>query len=440
MIEKTEGQVEMVPQEHERIVIVGASLAGLRAAEALRREGFAGKLTIVGDEPSLPYDRPPLSKYVLTGWLPVEHTSLAHFEDVRAEWKLGVAARALDLSKRTVYLDDGQHLDFDRLLIATGTRARPWPEQLGGTLDGVFLLRNRDDASKLRRRFIQKLGRVLIIGGGFIGCEVAAVCRELGFAVTIVERGPSLLLSSLGQTIGSLVTALQRERGVDVLTERTVTLLEGDAAGHVCRAHLSDGSSLETDLVIVALGAVRNTEWLHNSGLLADTRGVVCDASCRALDIHGVAVDGVFVAGDVARWPHKLHEGGLIAVEHWGNAVEQAENAAHNMVSEPSVYRMHTCLPAFWSTIYDVNIKGVGLPDLADEVIITQGSVEQHRFVAVYGRKGRMVAAVSFNMGFWLDAYRDMIEAQASYPPLLSAADQPAEMQLQGAGFPTLVR
>ncbi|GCE24465.1 NAD(P)/FAD-dependent oxidoreductase [Dictyobacter kobayashii] len=214
-------------------MIVGASLTGLRAAEALRRNGFAGQLTIVGDEKYLPYDRPPLSKQVLAGRLPVEHTPLAMLEDVHAQWILGVAATALDVERRQVSLSNGEQLAFDQLLIATGTRARPWPAELGGKLDGVFLIRDRDDAQRLHERLARKPGRVLIAGGGFIGCEVASVCRELDLPVTLVERGPSPLYGALGSSIGGIVARLQQQHGVDLRTRMTVAAFEGDEAGHL---------------------------------------------------------------------------------------------------------------------------------------------------------------------------------------------------------------
>jgi NADPH-dependent 2,4-dienoyl-CoA reductase/sulfur reductase-like enzyme len=150
-------------------------------------------------------------------------------------------------------------------------------------------------------------------------------------------------------------------------------------------------------VAVVALGAIRNTGWLRGAGLAADARGVICDASCRAFDADGMVTDHLFVAGDVARWPHPLYDGQLLAVEHWGNAVEQARTAAHNMVSAPSERRAHKPLPAFWSNQFGVNIKSVGLPTVAEEVVVTQGSVDEIRFVAAYGRKGRMVAAVAVN-------------------------------------------
>ena len=417
-----------------RIVIVGASLAGLRAAEALRLEGFTGSLTLIGDEPYPPYDRPPLSKTVLSGWLPVEHTTLPWFVDVDAEWRLGVPATGLDLGGHKVQLADGQEIEFDRLLITTGTRARQWPNADEATLDGVFTIRTRDDAARLRERLAAGPGRVLIIGGGFIGSEVASVCRELSLPVTLIERSGVPLDNALGATAGGAAARMQRHHGVDLRTGVTVLAMEGD--GRLRRAHLSDGDVLDVDVAVVALGAVRNTEWLTGAGLAADARGVVCDASCRVFSAEGVVLDDVFVAGDVARWPHPLFEGQLIAVEHWDNAVKQAAVAAHNMVRPPSERRAHNALPAFWSNQFGLNIKSVGLPSIADELVVTQGSPQELRFVAVYGGAGRIVAAVAVNAPLWLDYYQEQIAARAPFPPPFDAVDAPAEPIIRPAGFP----
>jgi NADPH-dependent 2,4-dienoyl-CoA reductase/sulfur reductase-like enzyme len=419
-----------------RLVIVGASLAGLRAAEALREEGFSGPLTIIGDEPYAPYDRPPLSKTVLTGWLPAEHTTLPRLRNVDAEWLLGVAAVGLDLSHRQVHLADGAQVAFDRLLIATGTRARPWPDARQAALDGVFTLRTRDDAARLRERLAAGPKRVLVIGAGFTGSEVASVCRELGVPVTVTERSPTPLAGALGQAAGAVAAQWQRQHGVDLRCNVTVLAMEGDAQERLHRAQLSDGDTLEIDVAVVALGAVRNTEWLRGCGLAADARGVVCDGACRAFDESGIVSDEIFVAGDVARWPHPLYDGELIAVEHWGNAVEQASTAAHNMVCAPSARRAHKPLPAFWSNQFGVNLKSIGLPTVADEIVVTQGTVAERRLVAVYGRKGRTVAAVTVNMPLWLPVYQALIEAGAPFPPQLHAADGPAELRSVPAGFP----
>ncbi len=424
-------------QDRGRIVIVGASLAGLRAAETLRAEGFRGPLTLIGDEPYLPYDRPPLSKAVLTGWVPAEHTTLPRRETLAdVEWRLGVAATGLDLLAKRVYLADGHSIAFDRLLIATGTRARPWPNQAEAELEGVFTLRGRDDAQLLRQRLAAKPRRVLVIGGGFTGSEIASDCCELGLPVTVTERGAAPLVGALGGVIAARVATLQRQHGVDLRCQVTVTSLEGDAEGRVRRAHLSDGSVLDTEVAVVALGAIRNTEWLRDSGLAASAaRGVACDAGCRAFDINGIVTDDIFVAGDVARFPHPLYSYQFLALEHWGNAVEQAEVAAHNMVCACAARRPHVAVPAFWSSQFGVNIKSVGVPSAADEVAITQGSLDETRFVAAYGKAGQLVAAVAFNQAKWVECYQDLIEHAAPFPPI-SVADQPTSISPVPAAFP----
>jgi 3-phenylpropionate/trans-cinnamate dioxygenase ferredoxin reductase component len=416
-----------------RIVIVGASLAGLRAAEALRLEGFTGSLTLIGDEPYAPYDRPPLSKTVLSGWLPVEHTTLPRFVDVDAEWRLGIPAAGLDLAGRRVHLADAQEVEFDRLLITTGTRAAVAKLDRGHHR-WVFTVRTRDDAARLRERLAVGPGRVLIIGGGFIGSEVASVCRELNLPVTLVERSGVPLDNALGAAAGGAAARIQRHHGVDLRTGVTVMAMEGD--GWLRRARLSDGDVLDVDVAVIALGAVRNTEWLRGAGLAADARGVVCDASCRVFSAEGVVLDDVFVAGDVARWPHPLFEGQLIAVEHWDNAVKQAAVAAHNMVRPASERRAHKALPAFWSNQFGLNIKSVGLPTIADELVVTQGSPQDLHFVAVYGGAGRILAAVAVNAPLWLDYYQALIAARAPFPPPFDAADAPAEPVIRPAGFP----
>ena len=242
-----------------RVVIVGASLAGLHAAEALREEGFAGRLTLIGDEPHEPYDRPPLSKSVLSGWLPVEHTALPRSRDLDARWLLGVPATGLDRAARRVLLADGRQVGFDRLLIATGTRARPWPHPEEGALDGVFTLRDRDDAARLRARLAAGPRRVLVIGGGFTGSEIASVCRELGLAVTLTERSAAPLDNALGAAAGAVAARLQRQHGVDLRPNTTVLALEGDDGGRLRRARLSDGDVLDVDVAVVALGAIRTS-------------------------------------------------------------------------------------------------------------------------------------------------------------------------------------
>jgi NADPH-dependent 2,4-dienoyl-CoA reductase/sulfur reductase-like enzyme len=419
-----------------RIVIVGASLAGLHAAEQLRDEGFDGHIVLIGDEPYEPYDRPPLSKQVLIGWVEASSTALPRRGALDVEWKLGVPAVGLDLLTKRVQLADGQEVSFDRLLIATGTRARPWPNKQEASLDGLFVLRTRDDASRLRERLATQPKRVLIIGAGFTGSEMASACRELGLAVTVAERGPYPLVGALGGVVGAIAAEIQHQNGVDLRCGVTVTRLEGDTRGRLQRAHFSDGRTLDVDLAVVALGAVRNTEWLRDSGLAVGDLGVACDAGCRAFDLNAIVTDDIFVAGDVARFPHPLYDYQLLALEHWGNAIAQAEIAAHNMICSAYERRPHVSVPAFWSTQFGINIKSVGVPTFADEVALVQGSVQERRFVAAYSKKGRIVAAVAFNQTRWLDFYRGLIESAASLSEQLRTVDGHEQVVPVSADFP----
>ncbi|MER6125521.1 FAD-dependent oxidoreductase [Streptomyces sp. NPDC001795] len=422
----TEEFVEWLRREG-RIVIVGASLAGLRAAETLRAEGFTGSLTMIGDEPYEPYDRPPLSKAVLMDKASPHHTELPRRRETDAKWRLGVAATGLDIAAKRVRLADGDEVEYDRLLIATGVRARPWPKEAEAQLDGVFVLRTRDDAVALHRRLKASPRRVLVIGAGFTGSEIASACREQGIAVTVAERADAPLVGALGGVIGAVAAELHRENGVDLRTGVMVTALEGDTAGRVRVAHLSDGGSIETDVVVVSLGATRNTEWLAGSGLGAGPRGIACDAGCRAFDFRGIVTDDIFVAGDVARSPHPLFGYQFLSLEHWGNAVTQAEIAAHNMVSPSAERRPHMWVPAFWSSQFGVNIKSVGVPSMGEELMITQGSLAERRFVGAYGYQGRVIAAVSFDNTRWLQFYQQLIQTAAPFPLEFATVDRRPE-------------
>jgi NADPH-dependent 2,4-dienoyl-CoA reductase/sulfur reductase-like enzyme len=418
-----------------RIVIVGASLAGLRAAEALRDQGFTGPLTLIGDEVHEPYDRPPLSKQVLKGWVPAGNTKLPRMREINADWRLGVAATGVDRANRQVLLANGDKVPYDRLLIATGTRARQWFNPEEAKLAGLFTLRTSDDAAGLQAALKARPKRVLIVGSGFIGSEMASVCCELGIPVTVAERSSAPLIGALGGVIGEIAAKMQRDAGVDLRTGVAVESLEGDADGHVRRARFSDGSVLDVDVVVASLGSIRNVEWLEGAQLATGFWGLACDAGLRAFDINGVVTDNIFVAGDVARAPHVLYEYEFLSLEHWDNAVSGAEVAANNMVNLDPGRRPHLPLPSFWSAQFGVNIKGVGVCAFGDEIVFTQGSVEDFRFAAAYGRKGRIVGAVTFNHGKWLEYYGAMIERSAPFPPPPPGYDVPGDLQPIPARF-----
>ena len=391
------------------VTVVGASLAGLNAAEALRREGFDGPVTLIGAESHLPYDRPPLSKQVLAGdWAP-ERAALTDSEELESdgiEVRLGVRATALDLAARELSLDTGEAVPFDGLVIATGARCRT----MGGTdgLEGVHVLRSLDDCLALRADFEAAPQRVVVVGAGFIGAEVAATARGRGLEVTMVEALPTPLSRVLGDEMGRVCAAVHRDHGVDLRTGVGVSAVSG--GDRVEQVTLSDGSTVDADVVVVGIGVVPNTEWLDGSGLELDD-GVVCDAAC-------LAADRVAAAGDVARWPNRLF-GETMRVEHWDNAAQQGAHAARRLLDE--TVGPFTPVPWFWSDQYDRKIQLAGRVRPDDEVRVVTGSVDERRFAAVYGRAGRIVGVLGFNRPRHVMRYRALIEQRASFDEALAA-------------------
>lgn len=375
------------------IVIVGASLAGLRTAEALRRGGFDGVLTVVGAEPHLPYDRPPLSKGLLTGAVQPCDTGLRQQGDLDVDWLLGDPVVELDPGARFVRLASGQTVSYDGLVAATGASARALPG-VDATLRGVHVLRTLDDAVRLRDALAAG-PRVVIVGGGFIGMEVASQCRGLGLPVTLVTPDPIL-----GRTLGDLAWSAEqraRDHGVDVRTPRGVHAVVG--CGSVEEVVLDDGGRVPADVVVVAIGAVPATGWL--SGLGLDLRaGLLCGP-----DLAVVGLADVVAAGDVVRWPHPAWAGAAVRLEHWSNAGEQAAAAAERLLRGPGV-PPHAPVPSFWSDQFGVRLQGVGHPDLADAVEVVEGHAAGERFVAEYRRAGRLVAALVSGLPRALLPYR----------------------------------
>ena len=391
------------------VTIVGASLAGLNAAEALRREGFDGPVTLIGAEDHPPYDRPPLSKQVLAGdWAP-ERAALTDAEELAdddIDIRLGARAVALDLGVRELALHTGETVPFDGLVIATGARCRT----LAGTeeLDGVHVLRSLDDCLALRADLEATPQRVVVVGAGFIGAEVAATARGRGLEVTMVEALPEPLSRVLGDEMGRVCADVHRDHGVDLRTGVGVAAVEGDR--RVERVTLSDGSSVDADVVVVGIGVIPNTEWLDGAGLATDD-GVVCDATC-------LAAERVTAAGDVARWPNELF-GETMRVEHWDNAAQQGAHAARRLL-DPGIGPF-TPVPWFWSDQYDRKIQLAGRVRPDDEVRVVTGSVEERRFAAIYGRAGRITGVLGFNRPRHVMRYRALIEQRASFEEALAA-------------------
>jgi NADPH-dependent 2,4-dienoyl-CoA reductase/sulfur reductase-like enzyme len=394
------------------VAVVGASLAGLRATETLRREGFDGRIVLVGAEPHLPYDRPPLSKQLLAGeWEPQELAlRRAPYVELEVELRLGVRATALDAAARVLTLDGDEALAFDGALLATGAAPRTLP----GTpaLDGIFVLRTIDDALDLRAR-LDAGPRVVVVGAGFIGSEVAATCRLRGLHVTVLEALPAPLVRGLGPVLGMVCGELHRDHGVDLRLGVGVSAIEGD--GRVERVRLDDGETVAADVVVVGVGVAPVTDWLEGSGLVLDN-GIVCDESL-------LAAPGIVAAGDVARWPNPLFDGELMRLEHWTNAAEQGVAAARRLlVADGDPPEPYAPVPFVWSDQYDRKIQTVGHFRGDDEMEVVYGTLEERRFVAVFGRNGRLVGALGFSMPAKLMQYRKMIEERATFADALERA------------------
>lgn len=384
----------------DRLVVVGASLAGLRAAQAARAAGYGGELVMVGDEPHLPYTRPPLSKELLAGGQSAEQCALPH-GTLDVEWRLGTAAASLARASKRVVLADGDSVAYDRVILATGCRARAWRGP-GAELPGVHTLRSLDDSLALRDA-IDRGTRLVIVGAGFIGCEVAATARKRGAAVTLLDVAPHPLLP-LGPELGARCAQLHQAHGVDVRCSMSITAILGE--DRVKAVALEDGDELDADLVLLALGAQPNIEWLADSGLELNT-GVVCDATLTTTEDPDV-----IAAGDIVQWPHRLAGGALVRVEHWTTAAEHGQLAGRNVLLEAGERTPHVAPPYFWSDQYDTKIQSVGFPNLAPHVEIVEEEPERGRLVATGSRDGQLIAAVTFNAAKQLSVYRRELATQ----------------------------
>ncbi|MDQ2677997.1 MAG: FAD-dependent oxidoreductase [Actinomycetota bacterium] len=384
------------------VCIVGASLAGLTAAETLRGAGYDGELIVVDPSSDLPPDRPPLSKQVLAGdWEPDKavHRSATRLPDLDVELRLGVAAISLDAATRTLGLSDGSSISADGIVLAMGAA----PRMLFEGITGVHVLRTMSDCLAIRAELDAGTPRVAVVGAGFIGAEVAATCRVRGLEVTMIEAAEVPLGRVLPGRIGDFVTQLHRDQGVDVRLGVGVGGVTVEGATKVLA--LDDGSEVRAEVVVVGVGVVPNTGWLEGSGLVLDD-GVRCDETC-------LAAPGIVAAGDVASWPNPRF-GEVMRVEQWENAIEMGEHAARRLLAElPAATADATAdvaaanaaartaafapIPWFWSDQYDRKLQLAGRPSGSDDIEIVEGTVEERRFVALFRRGDRCTGVLGVN-------------------------------------------
>jgi NADPH-dependent 2,4-dienoyl-CoA reductase/sulfur reductase-like enzyme len=382
------------------LTVVGASLAGLYAAQALRAQGFDGEIVVIGDERRRPYDRPPLSKEFLAGKVDADVLNLESAgDDLEARWLLGSPAASLSTTTREVVLADGTRVGSDGVIIATGARARELPGQ--ANLAGVHVLRTIDDAIALRSELRPGV-RLVVIGAGFIGGEVAATAKALGLDVTVVEAMASPLAGPLGVEMGAVVSGLHEANGVALRCGVGVKGLVGSE--RVEGVELADGTLLPAEVVVVGIGAVPNIEWLTDSGV-ALGNGIECDHLGRT------SIAGVMAVGDCAAWydprlgrPHR--------VEHWTGAMERPAIAVAALLGGDGWSEDRKAgIPYFWSNQYDVRIQFAGHAAEADSVTIEEGAVESHNILAVYRRGDVPVGVMGMNQARLFGRWRRQLNA-----------------------------
>ncbi|GAB3455889.1 FAD-dependent oxidoreductase [Streptomonospora sediminis] len=368
------------------VAVVGASLAGLSAARALREQGFDGRLTVIGEEAAPPYDRPPLSKDFLLGKVEADDIALLDSDDeadLDIDWLLGVRATGLDTARRAIALDDGTEVTADAVVAATGSVPNRLPRTAG--LEGVHVLRTLADATALRGRLTTGSPRVAVIGGSFIGAEIASSCSALGLDTTVIEAVGVPLEPVLGAEVAGTCAALHADNGVRLLCGTPVSGLRGE--GRVDGVELADGTLVPADVVVMGIGARPNTGWLAGSGLELDD-GIVCGPGLLT------AAGGVAAVGDVARL--RGPGGGGTRAEHWTAATDQPPVAVANLLAGGTVQEYRRT-PYFWSDQYGVRLQFAGRTRPGDTVRIVEGSFGERSFAAVYERGGAAVAAAAMN-------------------------------------------
>ena len=392
------------------VVIVGAAMGGLRTAESLRKSGYAGELTVIGQELHAPYNRPPLSKDVLS--TVVSHEAVAFPQRAATadvQWMLGRGVTSADLPSRTVTTDDGVAHDWSALVIATGLR----PRRLDlPALPGRHTMRTLDDAMALRDE-LQPGARVVVLGSGFLGCEIAATARKLGCEVTIVSPSELPILRPLGAVLAQELQRRHEAHGVEFRLGRTVTGLVGSS--RVEGVVLDDGSRLDADVFIEGIGSECNTEWLADTGLdCAD--GVLADAAMRAVSTDGTVHDDVYVVGDIARFPNAMFDDVPRRIEHWNIPTDTGKRAgavlatrlADDGTFEDVAAQRFAPMPSFWSNQFEVSLQAYGLPGLADSIRLLEGDLASEGIVGYY-RDERLVGVVGLGMKAALLPYRKLI-------------------------------
>ena len=381
-------------------VIVGAGLAGAKAAETLRDEGFDGRVVLIGDEPERPYERPPLSKGYLQGSAARDDARVhppGFYSDRRIELRTRTTVERVDTAERAVHLHTGERLRYDRLLIATGAEPRRLPVP-GADLHGVQYLRDLADADALAAALRNGARRLVVVGAGWIGAEVAASARALGAEVALVERGELPLAHVLGRELGEFYAQLHRDNGTELHANAQVERLEG--SDRVERVVLADGRALEADVVVVGIGVSPRTELAARAGLAVGD-GILVDDRLES------SVPGVFAAGDVANAAHPLY--GRLRVEHWANALNQGPAAARAMLGQPVSYDR---VPYFYSDQYDVGMEYSGLASIDDEVLF-RGDPKTREFIAFWLRGQRVVAGMNVNVWDMTEPIQDLIRSGA---------------------------
>jgi NADPH-dependent 2,4-dienoyl-CoA reductase/sulfur reductase-like enzyme len=399
----------------QTVAIVGASLAGLRAAETLRSNGFNDHIMLIGNEASLPYNRPPLSKQFLTGdWeadrLPFLKSD--QFEGLNIIFRSSTDAVAIDIDLQTIALSDNSRVEFDGLVIATGARATQLTNLTGRP--NVFTLRSLEDSQRLGQA-LTTAKSLVVIGGGFIGSEVAASAHGMGIETTIIESQDALMLRGLGSLIGNALTNFHRAHGVDVRCNSRVTRVVDD--GIHTSIELTDGTSLSPDVIVVGVGASPATDWLEDSSIALDD-GVITDSFCRVQSKRGDPLPKIVAAGDVARWYSTRH-GRHVRSEHWTNAQEQGAAAAQTLLADlginDAIAPTYDPVPYMWSDQFGKKIQVVGFPEINDTTHIVQGALEEAKFLALVERDGQLVGSIGMAMVPALVKARSLLNENASF-------------------------